>query len=164
MVKALSSHQCGPGSIPRQVEFVVGSRPFPERFFSGYSDFPLSPKTNIYKFQFRDCKVHLIISLSNAKMHKWTNLQVYKYWQRFSHLLFFSLVKPTGANCSVQGVEAFLLVIIKLRTLQSKFEYNIFRIDDTEFLKMMLKGIILPLGSWSIMYQPMQSTTSGKYV
>ena len=31
------------------VEFVVGSRPFSEKFFSG---FPLSSKTNIPKFQF----------------------------------------------------------------------------------------------------------------
>ena len=56
MVKVLASHQCGPGSIPgldvMWVEFVVGSLPCSERFFSGYSGFPLSPKTNISKFQF----------------------------------------------------------------------------------------------------------------
>ena len=34
------------------VEFVVGSRPCSERFFSGYFGFPLSSKTNISKFQF----------------------------------------------------------------------------------------------------------------
>ena len=34
------------------VEFVVGSRLCSERFFSGYSGFPLSSKTNISKFQF----------------------------------------------------------------------------------------------------------------
>ena len=34
------------------VEFVVGSRPCSERFFSGYSGFPLSSKTNISKFQY----------------------------------------------------------------------------------------------------------------
>ena len=34
------------------VEFVVGSLPFSERFFSGYSGFPLSSKTNISKFRF----------------------------------------------------------------------------------------------------------------
>ena len=34
------------------VEFVVGSLLCSERFFSGYSGFPLSPKTNISKFQF----------------------------------------------------------------------------------------------------------------
>ena len=33
------------------VEFVVGSRPCSKKFFSGYSGFPLSPKTNT-KFQF----------------------------------------------------------------------------------------------------------------
>ena len=34
------------------VEFVVGSRPCAERFFSRYSGFPISSKTNISKFQF----------------------------------------------------------------------------------------------------------------
>ena len=34
------------------VEFVVGSPPCSERFFSEYSGFPLSSKTNISKFQF----------------------------------------------------------------------------------------------------------------
>ena len=34
------------------VEFVVGFRPCFERFFSEYSAFPLSSKTNISKFQF----------------------------------------------------------------------------------------------------------------
>ena len=54
MVRTLASHQCGPGSNPGDgmwVEFVVGSLPCCERFFSGYSGFPLSPKTNISKFQ-----------------------------------------------------------------------------------------------------------------
>ena len=34
------------------LEFVVGSLSCSERFFSGYSGFPLSSKTNISKFQF----------------------------------------------------------------------------------------------------------------
>jgi len=34
------------------VEFVAGSLFCPERFFSGYSDFPLSSKTNVSTFQF----------------------------------------------------------------------------------------------------------------
>ena len=34
------------------VEFVVGSLLCSERFFSGYSGFPLSSKSNISKFQF----------------------------------------------------------------------------------------------------------------
>ena len=45
-----------PGLIPRPgvvwVEFVVGSLLCSKRFFSGYSSFPLSLKTNISKFQF----------------------------------------------------------------------------------------------------------------
>ena len=51
-----ASHQMWPGFDSRTrrqmwVEFVVGSRPCSERFFSGYSGFPLSSKTNISKFQ-----------------------------------------------------------------------------------------------------------------
>ena len=34
------------------VEFVVGSRPCSERFFSGYFGFPLSSKTNISRVQY----------------------------------------------------------------------------------------------------------------
>ena len=34
------------------VKFVVGSFICSERFFSGYSGFPLSSKTSIFKFQF----------------------------------------------------------------------------------------------------------------
>ena len=34
------------------VEFVVGSLPCSEKFFSGYYGFPLSSKTSISKFQF----------------------------------------------------------------------------------------------------------------
>ena len=58
VVRALASHQCGPGSTPgvdaiiMWVEFVVGSLLCSERFFSGYSGFPLSSKTNTSKFQF----------------------------------------------------------------------------------------------------------------
>ena len=35
-----------------RVEFVVGSLLCTERFLSGYSGFPLSLKTNTFKFQF----------------------------------------------------------------------------------------------------------------
>ena len=39
------------------VEFVAGFLPCSERFFSGYSGFPLSSKTKISKFQFDlDCQ------------------------------------------------------------------------------------------------------------
>ena len=55
VVRTLASHKCSAGSNPGAgmwVEFVVGSLSCCERFFSGYSGFPLSPKTNISKFQF----------------------------------------------------------------------------------------------------------------
>ena len=49
VVRALASHQCG-------------YRPCFERFFSGYSGFPLSSKTNISKFQYGleslHCPIH----------------------------------------------------------------------------------------------------------
>ena len=36
------------------LEFVVGSRPCPQRLFSGYSDIPLSPqKNNHFQIQIR---------------------------------------------------------------------------------------------------------------
>ena len=55
-----SAHKCTSGwsgfKSRRQhhmwVEFVVDSLPRSERFFSGYSGFPLSSKTNISKFLF----------------------------------------------------------------------------------------------------------------
>ena len=46
------------------VEFVVGSHPCSERFFVGYSGFPLSSKTNSSKFQFDlESEGHKFISL-----------------------------------------------------------------------------------------------------
>ena len=56
VVRALASHQCGQGFDSRAhrhmwVEFVVGSLLCSERFFSGYSGFPLPSKANISKFQ-----------------------------------------------------------------------------------------------------------------
>ena len=57
-----------PGFVSRTrrhmwVEFVVGSRPCSERFFSGFSGFPLSSKTNISKFQFDlESEGHRVVS------------------------------------------------------------------------------------------------------
>ena len=45
------------------VEFVVGSRPCSERFFSGYSGFPLSSKTNISKFQLSRARFNWSLTL-----------------------------------------------------------------------------------------------------
>ena len=55
VVRALASNHCGPGSIlslcHKWIEFVVGSSLHRE-FFSRFSCFLLSMKTNISKFQF----------------------------------------------------------------------------------------------------------------
>ena len=52
------------------VEFVVGSRPCSERFFSGFSGFPLSSKTNISKFQFDlESEGHRFVSDLTVKCH-----------------------------------------------------------------------------------------------
>ena len=57
VARALSSHQCGPCSNPG-VEAICGLNLLlvlsfaPRGFFSGYSGFPLSSKTNASKFQF----------------------------------------------------------------------------------------------------------------
>ena len=48
VLKALASHQCGPVSNP-SVDAICGlNLLFSERFFSRYSGFPSSSKTNIY--------------------------------------------------------------------------------------------------------------------
>ena len=52
MVFALASQLRGPGSTHGWVNLVVGSLFCSERFFSGFSGFPLSSKINISKFQF----------------------------------------------------------------------------------------------------------------
>ena len=57
VVRALGSHQCGPGSNPG-VEAISGLNLLlvlslaPSRFFSDHSGFPLSSKTNTFKLQF----------------------------------------------------------------------------------------------------------------
>ena len=52
VVIALASYLRGPGSGHEWVKLVVGSLLCSERFFSGFSGFPLSSKINISKFQF----------------------------------------------------------------------------------------------------------------
>ncbi len=57
VVRSLASHQCGPGmdSQTRRymwVEFCFWFSSLVRGFFSGYSGFPPSTKTNTYKFQF----------------------------------------------------------------------------------------------------------------
>ena len=74
VVRAFASHQRGPGFDSRNrrhmwVRFVVGSHPCSERFFSGYSSFPFSSKTNISKFQFDLESESHSTSCQTAKCH-----------------------------------------------------------------------------------------------
>ena len=57
------------------VEFVVGSLLCSERFFSGYSGFPLSSKTNISKFQFElECTdISERVLVNSLVLRGWTN-------------------------------------------------------------------------------------------
>ena len=64
------------------VEFVVGSLLCSERFFSGYSGFPLSSKTNTTKFQFdletvdeMPLQIPLLLLLSLLLLHKLRDLK-----------------------------------------------------------------------------------------
>ena len=87
-----SRDQCGLGLIPRLgicvLEFVVGSRPCSERFFSRYSGFPLSSKTNIFKFQFHLESVvfdHLVMELCTIYKFR------FFFTCTFKEFLYFSL-------------------------------------------------------------------------
>ena len=61
------------------VEFVVSSLPCSERFFSGYSGFLLSLKTNTYKFQFDLESGHVSTSSHEVLSAPWVNkLQQFK--------------------------------------------------------------------------------------
>ena len=57
------------------VEFVVGSLPCSERFFARYSGFPLSLKTNTFKFQFdlEDTDGHISTSSYELLSAQWVN-------------------------------------------------------------------------------------------
>ena len=103
MVRALASHQCGPGSNPG-VDAICGLSLLlvlslaPRVFFSGYSGFPLSSKTNISKFQFDQesgkrrttmwmCYLQIVIYLFIYLFI----LFIYLFYYLFIYLLFIYL-------------------------------------------------------------------------
>ena len=93
------------------VEFVVGSLPCSERFFSGYSGFPLSLKTNTFKIPIRS-GMHGHVSMSSYKLlsDPWVNkLQLNKLQLQLQKDLiksfvvnvcnlphYFNMIKPQG--------------------------------------------------------------------
>ena len=89
MVRALASHQCGRGSI-RGFDAICGLSLLlvlalcTERFFSRYSDFPLSLETNTSIFQFdlerTDTYQRALIRTSKCSVGKqFTNTNTFKY-------------------------------------------------------------------------------------
>ena len=87
------------------VVFVVGYLPCSERFFSGFSGFPLSSKTNISKFKFEQksgrrkttcwmCNLQIIIIIiylnSSAKL--WNFTSTYKIFALFGHIILSYLM------------------------------------------------------------------------
>ena len=74
------------------VEFVVGSLLCSERFFSGYSGFPVSLKTNISKFQF-DSWMHGLFWTSSCELlgAPWVN-------KLHSHFFFIFYIVAPDAN------------------------------------------------------------------
>ena len=76
------------------VEFVVGSLPCCERFFSGYSGFPLSSKTNISKFQFDQESGRLRTTMWMCYLQIVIYLFIYFYITSVVHILkqFFIII------------------------------------------------------------------------
>ena len=70
------------------VEFVVGSLPCSERFFSGYSAFPLSSTTNTSKFQFEtertDTFQRVLKNLKNYLVLRIVGKQIIKKFANFT--------------------------------------------------------------------------------
>ena len=90
VVRALASHQCGPGSNPGVDAICRLSLllvlPCSERFFSRYSGFPLSSKTNISKFEFDP-------ESGRRRTTMWMRyLQIVIYLFAFSIIPFFNLL------------------------------------------------------------------------
>ena len=80
------------------VEFVVGSPLCSERFFSRYSGFPLSSKTNISNFQF-DPGLHRHYFL-NDNLQLLVTLWVNKVHILQLHFYIFFLTKLTADSMS----------------------------------------------------------------
>ena len=76
VVIALASHLCGPHEW---VKLVVSSLICSERFFSGFSSFPLSSKINISKFQF-DRMQDLPENHFRVSGASWVNIINYYYY------------------------------------------------------------------------------------
>ena len=111
------------------VEFVVGSLPCSERFFPGYSGFPLSLKTNIFKFHFDQesgrrrttmwmCYLQIVIyfifnmsAWSGKRGQRCRSLeQASPVWTKYPVKFFSrSKIRPMRCTDTVLGNEKFIL-------------------------------------------------------
>ena len=98
------------------VDFVIGSLPCSERFFSGYSCFPLSLKTNISKFQLDQES-----SRRRTTMWMWY-VQIVIYYLFIYLLIYCSKpVKPTKSSTSSCPTEIPPHVVEKMKTKSYHF-------------------------------------------
>ena len=78
MVKALTSHQCGPGVILYLAPYCTSLLLILyllQEVLSGHSSFSLSSKTNVSKFQFKlESEGHRIVSASVVKQSQFINI------------------------------------------------------------------------------------------
>ena len=97
------------------VEFVVGSLLCSERFFSGYSGFPLSSKTNISKFQF-DPGMHGHFWTSSCELlgASWVN-KLHLHYVKFKIIIYYNYFN----NLLSFGVFFVLFIMICSRIVPS---------------------------------------------
>ena len=126
VVGAIAFHQCGLGLNPLiytiilWVEFVVGSLHCSERFFSGYSSFLLSSKTNICKFKFDQesgrwrttiwmCYLKIIIYctyLLDMSCWEWWRHKQSLWWSKVQHHNNLALAL-SHVNCCSSFIRVF---------------------------------------------------------
>ena len=125
------------------VEFVVGSRPCSERFFFGYSHFPLSLKTNISKFQFDP-------DYCQALYHEplaWEIVQALPS-KKLLYLLYFTVV---GYRSRSKGFSPGSPIFLSPRktNMISKFQFNQKTEDEEPCVSVPLKFPSIYLFYWS---------------
>ena len=134
VVKALISQHCGPAPNPGTdtiicVEFVVGSLLCSERFFSGYSGFPLSSKTNTSKFDvmwnarrrlnefIRTSKCFVGKQITKLQKIATTKDRDQYYFQAFSTVLWGSGVDTV--KCRMFNVTTWILINLFLHVISA---------------------------------------------
>ena len=114
VVRVLAFHQCVPGSIPRTrrhmwAEFV-GSLLCFERFFSGYSGFPLSSKTNIWfdLIWWKNCKGFRIVRRiwKRTLNLRGINKYYYCYYYYYYYYYYYTTCTQFGTVDFVQALNA----------------------------------------------------------